>query len=206
MKNWLRKVSVIFIAIMTLGLYVPPVNLYTDAEENNETFSSKSNVDQESFTQVSDVVEAIDLSHTEGSTKEITDDDYFIHRLTEKAKEQTLTKLGPRIIKQVEDEFMEYILPSIEEVLQTTLIQADDDLPYYSITEQPTSGFGERIFHIYDNRTEKDVIMFHVRRDNRPLEGYWFNFHYHLSDDNFEKHHEIGEIYWDKNIPPQWMS
>src|SRR5690625_2926285 len=99
------------------------------------------------------------------------------------------------------------ILPTMEEALQHILTDiGEEDATYIGITEQLSTGYGEKIFHVYDYRTKNDIARFHVRRDNRPLEGYWFNFHYHLYDDNFEKHYEIGEIYWDKNIPPKWMS
>jgi len=219
MKEWLRKLFVIFVTILTLGFYIPPLYSNTDADDNENAFSSKENVDEDQVSAVDTFTRTTQAEfdsriHDDSTTHvvERTDDqqllpeDYIIQDLTEKAKEQALMKLGPRIFEQVEDEFIDEILPNIEAVLVSYLQEAKDELPYFSITEQPTSGLGERIFHIYDHRTEEDVIRFHVRRENRPLEGYWFNFHYHVSDDNFEKHYDIGEIYWDKNIPPKWMS
>lgn len=206
MKRWFKKISVVFITILTLGLYIPPVHINTNADDNKENFASKANVNEDTFTPVA-VEKSTDLQTSQDQLKDYLSNDYFINGLTEKAKEQAITKLGPRIINQVEDEFNDFILPNIEAVLQSVLVEAaEDDLKYYGITEQPSRGLGERIFHIYDERTQKDIIRFHVRREKRPLEGYWFNFHYHLSADNFEKHHDIGEIYWDKNVPPQWMA
>src|SRR5699024_12744030 len=87
------------------------------------------------------------------------------------------------------------ILPEIENVITHMLTDMEDEAPYIGITEKPSTGYGERIFNIYDYRTQRDIARFDVRRDNRPQDGYWFNFHYHLGDDNFEKHYEIGEIY-----------
>lgn len=203
MKHWVRKVSVIFVAIMTLGVYVPQIPLDTDAEESNEAVSSNTDVNED----VSVVVSEPTVQEENTAPTIDSDVNHFSSDIKEKAKEQTITKLGPKIATQVEVDFMNDILPKIEESLSLILADADDDvLPYYSITERPSEGFGEKIFNIYDNRTEKDIARFHVRRDNRPLEGYWFNFHYHLSKDGFENHHEIGEIYWDKNIPPKWMA
>lgn len=194
MKIWLRKLFVVLIACMTLGLYIPPISIETDAESNE--------VDTPKEDTQNDVITT--LSHE--SIQENASD-YVIETLTDKAKDQAYSKLGPRIAKQIENEFMNEILPNIESVLQTILTEAgEEELQYVSITEKPQHGYGERIFNVYDYRTNKDIARFHVRRDNRPLEGYWFNFHYHLSNDGFEEHHEIGEVYWDKNTPPKWMS
>ncbi|MED4798110.1 YpjP family protein, partial [Priestia megaterium] len=51
-----------------------------------------------------------------------------------------------------------------------------------------------------------DLIRFHVRRENPPKDGYWFNFHYHAAADNFQKHYDLGKIYWNRNMPPKWFS
>lgn len=199
MKLWMRKITVVLVTIMTLGLYVPPLSLDVDAEENKDALASNP-----------DSFDGATLTVTEIAEDEIipdNDEDYFIETLTEKAKEQTITKLGPRIAEQIDNEFFDDILHNMEDVVQSVLVDAGEDASeYIGITEHPSKGFGEKIFNIYDYRTHKDVARFHVRRDNRPLEGYWFNFHYHLSNDGFEEHHVIGEIFWDKNVPPKWMS
>jgi hypothetical protein len=188
MKNlWLRKIAVALIAILTFGLYTPTY-LIAD-EENNEVVSPDELDHSEIDVQVaSDEKEDIDILST----------------FTEKAKEQSLAKFGPKISEKVEVEFSQIILPKIELALETIL--ENEDTSYVSITEQPSNGYGERIFNIYNELTNEDIAKFHVRRDNRPLEGYWFNFHYHVKDDKFETHHTLGEIYWDKNTPPKWMS
>lgn len=202
MKLWMRKIAVVLITIVTLGMYTPPALLTTDAEENEE--SANTNEDMAGEPLETEEVDEIDKVLEPPQPR---NEDYFIRSITEKAKEQTLTKLGPRIANQVEDDFSEMILPKMEEVLETILVEAgEDELAYYGITEQPTAGDGERIFNVHDYHTQKDIAKFHVRRDNRPMEGYWFNFHYHLSDDSFVAHREIGEIYWDKNMPPKWMA
>lgn len=198
MKVWLRKISVILIAIMTLGIYVPPAHLHTEADEAKEAVDSPS--EEDSSDTISVAVPDVDRNSKFNET-------FFISQITSKAKEQTFTKLGTRIADQIDTDFKDDILPKIEESVSMILTEAGkDNLPYIGITECPSNGFGEKIFNVYDNRTGKDIARFHVRRDNRPWEGYWFNFHYHVSNDQFETHHEIGEIYWDKNIPPKWMS
>lgn len=199
MKLWMRKITVVLVTIMTLGLYVPPLALDVDADENKDALASN----PESFNDAGlTVTEAI-----ENEPLPDNDENYFIQTLTEKAKEQTITKLGPRITEKIDDDFFHDILHNMEDVVQTILADAkEEDAQYIGITEHPSNGFGEKIFNIYDYRTHKDIARFHVRRDNRPLEGYWFNFHYHLSNDGFEEHHEIGEVYWDKNVPPKWMA
>ncbi|WP_373894274.1 YpjP family protein [Virgibacillus natechei] len=202
MKMWMRKIAVVLITIVTLGMYTPPALLTTDAEENNEY--TNADEDMASGALETEAVEEIDEALEQPQP---LGEDYFIRTMTEQAKEQTITKLGPRIANQVEDEFSTIILPKMEEVLETILAEAGEDLlPYYAIAEQPAAGDGERIFNVHDYHTQKDIAKFHVRRDNRPMEGYWFNFHYHLSDDSFVAHREIGEIYWDKNMPPKWMA
>lgn len=206
MKLWLRKIAVSLVAIVTLGLYVPPLHLGADSENEKNTFTSKAS-DPERQASLVAVKEEDEQSSLHFSTaKNKFDKNKHIDSLTDLAKEQAVNKLGPKIASQVEDEFTSIILPTMESVLKSVLEEADDEVAYYAITQQPASGLSERIFHVYDARNEKDVARFHVRRDNRPMEGYWFNFHYHLSNDNFEKHHEIGEIFWDKNMPPKWMA
>ncbi|WP_407271554.1 YpjP family protein [Radiobacillus sp. PE A8.2] len=199
MQHWMKKIFVVLITILTLGAYVPPI--YLDANADTETDevapASSNDVAPES---------AIEEKHDDSNDAPESEDD-MVRAITDQAKAQTFAKLGPRIVNQVEDEFMTKILPSIEEVVNQVLVEAgEESLPYYGITEKPSSGYGEKIFDIYDARTNKDIVRFHVRRDNRPQEGYWFNFHYHLSNDGFEKHHQIGEVYWDKNTPPKWMA
>ncbi|RST59128.1 hypothetical protein D5F11_013430 [Siminovitchia terrae] len=197
MKIWIRKVFVFLIALVTLGFYIPSIEQEAGVKEESEVHTS---------------FEALEEN---GDSEAESADDFGISKekenktllLTGLAREQAMAKLGPRILKQVEDEFLEGILPEMEEVLSSLLIEAGpQEAVYFKITDQPSYGYGERIFHIYDVRSEEDVARFHVRRDKRPLEGYWFNFHYHLSKDNFEKHHQIGEIYWSKNTPPKWMA
>ncbi|SHG50602.1 YpjP family protein [Ornithinibacillus halophilus] len=197
MKLWMRKIAVALIAILTLGIYTPTYLIAE--EENNEVISPKTNNSEND--QISSPVLEDEFDSFLDEEQNYTD------VITEQAIDYTYTKLGPRIVEKVEDEFTSIILPNIEQAIETILASVDQDkIIHYTITEQPTHGYGERIFNLYDNEAEEEIARFHVRRDNRPQEGYWFNFHYHLSEDNFETHHTIGEIYWDKNTPPKWMA
>lgn len=207
MKQWFRKIAAILITIITLGLYIPPGFLTSHLDQDKENLASKSNADEASFNSASGTLTESDERSDEKQKTELATQDVFTQVITEKARQQTLTKFGDKIASQVEDEFMTTILPHMEVVLEMILAEAgEEESIYFGITENPTSGYGEKIFNIYDYRTKKDVARFDVRRDNRPLEGHFFNFHYHLSKDNFEKHYELGEIFWDKNMPPKWMA
>ncbi len=197
MKLWMRKIAVVLVAIMTLGMYVPQMDIHTNAENNKDALSSKG-----------DHLEDFSPKMVEDRPTEATGlstDSLHIDALKKDVKAQTYTKLGPRISERLDDQFLAVIIKEMETVVETLVTEEDHDF-YFEITQQPTEGFGEKIFSVYDLRTNEDIARFDVRRDNRPLEGYWFNFHYHLQEDNFVKHHEIGEIFWDKNTPPKWMA
>jgi len=190
MKIWMRKIAVAFVAFITLGLYVPSFDVDAHVGKAEKTFdSSKANIIAEQITTYD--VEEEDVAAT----------------LMEKAIAQTSVKFGPKIENQLENEFQDVILPKMEETLRSIFTEAGEDrLPFYEITENPAQGYGERIFNVYDVKDEKIIAKFHVRRDFKPQEGYWFNFHYHLRKDQFETHYELGNIYWDKNMPPKWMA
>ncbi|REJ10102.1 YpjP family protein [Halobacillus trueperi] len=201
MKPLMRKIFVVLISVMTLGLYVPPMQIDTDAADKKE-LSADRHIQESPHTTKT---EEFDITPP-SSVEPLTTDDW-IETITEQAKTQTITKMGPRIIEKVDEDMTTTILPKIEEVMEEILTSADEnEVPYYEITEDPSPGYGERIFNIQNKYTGEEVARFHVRRDKRPGEGYWFNFHYHLQEDDFMKHHELGEVYWEKNTPPKWMS
>ncbi|WP_082234949.1 YpjP family protein [Halobacillus massiliensis] len=193
MNLWMRKIFVVLVAIMTLGLYIPPTYVEMDAAEKKPITEKENNVP------LPDVVP----SEPDFETAE---EDY-LHSITEQAKARMITKMGPKIANKVENDVEKEILPKIEEVIEEIIKErGEEEVPYFEITEELTPGYGEKIFTILDGRTKDELARFDVGRVNRPGEGYWFNFHYHLSDDQFEEHHSIGEVYWDKNTPPKWMS
>lgn len=131
----------------------------------------------------------------------------FIERTMEKAVAQSYEKFGRKIAPVIEEEFRDVILPRIEEVIASIAEQyPEEQLQYLAVTENPSGGMGERIFHIYRIDTGEDIIRFHVRREHPPQDGYWFQFHYHTYHDHFQTHYELGKIYWDRNTPPQWRT
>ncbi|GAB4071955.1 YpjP family protein [Barrientosiimonas marina] len=198
MKLWMRKISVALIAFITLGLYVPGSPADVQADPGKETADS-----HKTSSERADHDEQPALT----ATMPVNTPEDPVQDLHDKAREQALLKMGPRIVTKVEDDFEADILPKMEEALDTIFDGTEArTVEHYHLTKQPSSGFGERIFDIYDDRSKEAVARFDVRRENRPMEGYWFNFHYHVKSDGFTEHHAIGEIYWDKNKPPKWMA
>ncbi len=198
MKMYIRKTFVILITILTLGMYVPPPILNTDAAEVD---SSKEKVNDDTFKR-----HEMEWSFEAVHSSTYKDRFWSLHDITNLAKMQTITKLGPKIIDSVDETSLDTIMWNIEEVITSLLQDKEDAIYYYGISEELAPGYGEKIFNIYDIRTNEDIARFHVSRINKPMEGYYFNFHYHLSEDNFEEHYPIGEIYYHKNTPPKWMA
>lgn len=186
--------AVAFVAVLTLGLYIPSFDVTTETEKDESSYASTK--EQHAPIEESSGYELAQLPET------VTTD-----QLIEKAKAQTYAKFGTKIAPKLDEEFTTLILPKMEEEL-TRIFEAAGaaKLPYYEITENVADGYGERIFNVRDVKENKAIAKFHVRREHRPQEGYWFNFHYHLQDDKFATHHDLGDIYWDKNQPPKWMS
>lgn len=106
------------------------------------------------------------------------------------------SKITPKIKARYEAEIFPIYRQKIEEIATSTS----------AISSKPSGEYGEKIFHLYDRDSQKDMLRAHVRVEKRPKEGYYFTFHYHLADDEFQSHRDIGEIYWSKNTPPKWLS
>ncbi|MCH1626381.1 YpjP family protein [Fredinandcohnia quinoae] len=197
MQKWMRKALVVTFSILTFGMITPPLALTMD--ENNPDQSSKLDaVDQQSREKS---LYALDEIHNE------TESESFLSYAIANAEKQSFEKFGNKIGPIIEDEFRNEILPKIELAISTVAAQYPaEQLNELEITEQPAGGNGEKIFHIFHRESGEDIIRFHVRKDHPPQDGYWFNFHYHTYHDGFQAHHTLGEIYWDKNTPPRWMS
>lgn len=199
MPKWLRKSFVILVTILTFGMVTPSQDFLYNNVNNHKPPK------RDAFE--SDSVEKLNETSSEESNLEeiVSARDQFIQSMMKEAEEQSYKKFGPRIKPVIEDEFKKIILPNIERAIATVASQyPKEELSRLEITEVPGGGTSEKIFHIVDSQTKKDLIRFHVRRDHPPLEGYWFNFHYHTHHDNFQAHHHLGSIYWDKNTPPNW--
>jgi hypothetical protein len=199
-SKWIKKSLVVLISVLTFGL-VAPSDIAWLAENDLNQNPKKDSLEQpkkEAYLNIhySDTIEETKFDRHE-----------FVESLLEKAEEHSYAKFGPKIGPKIEDEFTQIVLPKIEEAISETAAQfPDEQLKMLAITDKPASGRGERIFHIYNEVTEKDIIRFHVRQENPPQKGYWFSFHYHTYHDQYQNHYELGKIYWDKNTPPKWAS
>lgn len=203
MPKWLRKTFVVMTTLLTFGTITPPATWAVENTKADE--SSKSDIVEQDLKEQSlsnDLQKRIAFENNE-----LPNHHQYTKYLMSEAESLSLEKFGRKIRPKIEDEFREVILPRIEEVITIFAEQhPEETVDNLVITEQPSGGMSEKIFDIYDKTTGKDILRFHVRRDQPPLEGFWFNFHYHTYHDDFQTHYELGKIYWDKNTPPQWMS
>lgn len=198
MPTWIRKTLVVMFTILTFGLVTPPQIIITEAKSNNPVKADE--IEEQRQTKLDS-----DFTNDYISNSTYDKEDFMFYAI-QKAEEQSVRKFGPVIEKSIGDEFREVILPKMEEVIMTLSNQLEEEqLQYLVISNKPTGGTSEKIFHIYDSRSGQDIIRFHVRRDHPPLQGYYFNFHYHTYLDQFQSHHEIGSIYWAKDTPPNWQ-
>lgn len=196
---WFRKSLVVLVSVLTFGL-VTPTDLAWLAEADSLKESKKGLVQGDHHTPFPSAQET-------SETADPFDRENFISDILDKAEENAYLKFGQKINPKIGDEFKEVILPKMEETINDIANQfPDEKLQRLTITEQPSAGRSEKIFHIYDTLSGNDIIRFHVRQENPPLEGYWFNFHYHTYHDSFATHYDIGKIYWDKNTPPHWTN
>ncbi|TMU86837.1 hypothetical protein FGG79_01440 [Bacillus sp. BHET2] len=195
MSIWLRKSFFVLLSILTFGLVSP-----SQAFLNEENHALAKNNGKPS-------------SSVESTSEEVREEestlsrDVFIETMLAQAEKNAYEKFGTKIKPIIEDEFKSLILPKIEKAIEDTAVQfPEENLSSLTISEVPQYAKTEKIFHIYDERSGEDVIRFHVRKDHPPKDGYYFNFHYHTVHDQFQTHHDLGSIYWDKNTPPQWRS
>ncbi|PDM40628.1 MULTISPECIES: YpjP family protein [unclassified Geobacillus] len=187
--------------VCTFGLVTPPSSLMAADEPASDDSPSSDWQNNHSGSQIASVTAQREMQAPVLTRQQ------FIEQMMEKAVVQSYEKFGSKIAPVIEDEFRDVILPRIEEVIASLAEQyPEEQLQYLAVTENPSGGMGERIFHIYRIDTGEDIIRFHVRREHPPQDGYWFQFHYHTYHDNFQTHYELGKIYWDKNTPPQWRT
>jgi len=208
MPKWLQKSLVVLISVLTFGLVTPPQTLLIDKVDREKTLESETIVEVSS-----DVASETSLENRtsdflqEREENLLSTKQKWVQLRVKDAEEQSFTKFGQKIKPIIKDDFREVILPNIEKVISSVAEQyPEDDLVNLAVSEGPSKGKSERIFHIINQKTGIDVIRFHVRRDQPPQEGYWFNFHYHTYHDQYQAHHDLGSIYWAKNTPPNWMS
>jgi len=163
MKNWVQKTLVITVALLTFGVISPDHVIWENLLEEKTNQKSISS-------QNSPLTYAVELSDEVPST--------FIEDAIMQAKEQSLLKFGSRIGPVITNEFNDVIFPKIQEAIEMTLLDMDNEsLKSFSISENPSGDHSEKIFHIYESESGSDIIRFHVRTDRKPQDGYFFNFH-----------------------------
>ncbi|MBU8878961.1 YpjP family protein [Bacillus sp. FJAT-29790] len=201
MPKWLRKSFVVMVTILTFGLVTPSQAFLYDQS------SSVKNPKRDIIESSPDDRSEISPSSTRSEGNGYLNKDEFVTQMLLEAETLSYAKFGAKIRPVIENEFSDVILPNIEKAIQEIATQyPEEDLVSLAVTENPGRGQSEKIFNIKNEKTNEDIIRFHVRRDNPPQQGYWFNFHYHTYHDQFQSHHALGTIYWDKNTPPNWMS
>ncbi|MHC8522304.1 YpjP family protein [Rossellomorea sp. H39__3] len=194
MSIWIKKSFFILLSILTFGL-VSPTQPFLN--EDNHALAKGNGKSSTFESSTEDPVEE------EGTFSR----EAFLETIMAQAELHSYEKFGTKIKPVIEDEFRSVVLPNLEKAIARTATDfPDEDLSSLVISEVPEYVKTEKIFHIYDSRTGKDVIRFHVRKDHPPKDGYYFNFHYHTAHDQFMAHHDLGSIYWNKNMPPQWRS
>ncbi|SHN31008.1 YpjP family protein [Gracilibacillus kekensis] len=204
MKLWMKKITVLLVTILTLGLYVPPI--YLDAEADSDVNKGEIEPSEDRSLQTEQSDEDASLTRDDVIAPEDSNQ-LYLEELRKQAEEQVLVKLGEKISTKIDTDLDTSVLPNLQSVLDE-LFRAigEEDSQFLMIAEDPSSGYGERIFNLYNAKEKKDVARFHVNRVQKPQDGFYFQFHYHLEHDRFEAHFPLAEIYWGKNTPPKWMS
>lgn len=119
-------------------------------------------------------------------------------------KQAVKKKMGNKIRKIAYDEFKDRVEEEIWSEVESLHEHYNGDIDY----EGPESSSarnginqGEKVFNIFDKKTKRDLLRFHVKkRDNdRSIE-----FHWHKSDDNFEWHHGQIKITRNNQFPKYW--
>ena len=192
----MQKFLVISVALLTFGVITPNHEIWNNLENNNH------NSNRAHEPRANDVSSAIQLD-----TLLYEEQDSVINSLKDAAREQSYIKFGTRIAPKISNEFDTRIFPKMEEAIEMTLARINDEkIQSLIISEKPSGNYSEKIFNIKDSDSNVDLIRFHVRTENRPNEGFYYNFHYHTYEDSFVSHYNLGDIYWSKNQPPKWLS
>ena len=189
----MKKTLMIAVAFLTLGLITPQHEIWESFDDSR--------------------LESIEVQVTQQVQAEQIEQQSFLSvdevrgTLVAAAKEQSYVKFGERIAPKIGNEFDHVIFPKMQEAIDMTIARLDSDtVRSLVISEKPSGDYSEKIFHIANANTREDLIRFHVRTENRPQQGYFYNFHYHTMEDAFVTHYNLGEIYWNRNTPPKWLS
>lgn len=206
---WMKRGLVISSALLTIGLFVP-ADFVRDIQAVEPQKAQDGNNENPLIYKVNQ--DSYELFHEVLPAKT----DHYIHRnassadvinnyIVKEAFQQSMRKFGGTISEKIGHPFKEMILPRLNTVLrETTESLAENDWTQLKVSNNPSAGLGEKILHLYNEESGEDIFRFHVRRDQPPKQGYYFNFHYHTYLDQYEKHHDLGTIFWGKDMPPKW--
>ncbi|MDQ0205987.1 YpjP family protein [Alkalicoccobacillus murimartini] len=212
MLSWVKQFVLVASALMTLGLseFVEPAHALSpfssdkSSDEPNDVKSFVYKISERDY----ELFHAVLPSRV---NQYIHRDDEYTRVLAkyfvEQAKTQSYLKFGSSIERRIAPAFEGTVLRSLEEAITKEVTNLSVlEQQQLQITEHPTAGRGEKILHVFSQDTGEDVIRFHVRRDQPPKQGHWFNFHYHVAADNYEHHYPLASIYWGKDVPPMWKA
>jgi len=200
MKKYLQNIFIAIVAVLTLGVISPNHEIWTNLQPKDDTREANLPTTSKHDLQLG-LEDSIFERDSYEPTLSIED------ALLNPAKELAYMKFGSRIGPVIQNEFDSTIFPKIEEVIQDAVASTGGlENRMLSITEYPSGDYAEKMFHVSNIEDNKDLIRFHVRTEKRPLDGYFYNFHYHTAEDGFTVHHSLGDIYWSKNTPPKWLS
>src|SRR5699024_2249302 len=201
MKKWIQNIIIGLVAFLTLGIITPAHDIW------DNIFDKESSKQIGSSGETSAYEIEVDSKPAELSEVDEVASPYIEEAFIMNAKHLSLEKFGTKIGPKIETEFETMIFPKMDEVIRSKVFEVyADDRAHLSMSKKPSGNYGEKIFNIHDSEKSEDIARFHVRTEKRSKERYYFNFHYHLAEDEFEKHHHLGDIYYSKDTPPKWMS
>ncbi|WP_088102139.1 YpjP family protein [Halalkalibacter urbisdiaboli] len=210
MMPWMKRGLLISSALLTLGLFVPEYARDVQAQDLSKLQGDSSEkpliykVNEQSYDLYRSV---LPISTEQYIHRDVSSVEIYSNYVLNHAYEQSMMKFGSTIASKISSPFEEEILPRLKDIVtETTSNLSSEEWKQIKLSNQPASGLGEKIFHLYNGDSGEDLLRFHVRRDQPPKQGYWFNFHYHTHLDDYEKHHDLGSIYWGKDMPPRWMA
>lgn len=199
MKKYLQNIIIALVAVLTLGVISPSHEIWTTLQPKDDTREA----DHSSSKHDLQIGLEDSIFHREEIEQHLSVEEV----LFQPARELAFVKFGSKIGPVIQNEFDDIIFPKMKEVIQDTVASTGGlENRMLSITEYPSGNYSEKMFHVSDKENQKDLIRFHVRTERRPLDGYFYNFHYHTVEDGFTFHYSLGDIYWSKNTPPKWLS
>lgn len=213
--EFMKKILVAFVAVLTFGTVIPvfPAH-YVDKQNNKESILKEKSPEtahqpiESAFPGIAPKTTRLSWTDTipENASKDSLIRAFSVYTLKE-AEQQGQHKFGTRVSERISPAYNREIAPLFVMAVRQLSDRHDTDwIRHLEVTHSPSSGMGERILHVYQTDSGREMLKLHVRRDHPPKNGYWFDFHYHTVQDGFQKHHELKKIYWGKNMPPKWQA